>query len=91
MQTLVPMCPLASALLPMSLSPGVQAPVALCMSWGPGVRPGAQGVPRIFQSPWPSKWLGMQGLFSWLLVAYRWGIISDTKRWGVGSKRKSSL
>lgn len=48
-------------------------------------------MPRIFQSPWPSKWLGMQGLFSWLLVAYRWGIISDTKRWGVGSKRMSSL
>lgn len=48
-------------------------------------------MPRIFQSSWPSKWLGTQGLFSWLLVAYRWGIISDTKRWGVGSKRKSSL
>lgn len=81
-QMLVPTCPLAGAPLPVSLSPGVQDPLAFCMSSGPGIRPGVRGVPRILQSPWSSNWLETQGLFSWLLVAYRWGIISDTKMWG---------
>ena len=73
-------CANARAHVSTSWRPGVQAILAFCVSSGPGVRPGTRGVPRIFQSPWSSNWLGTQGLFSSLLVAYRWGIISDTKR-----------
>lgn len=83
-------CANARAHVSTSRRPGVQATLALCVSSGSGVRPGTRGVPRIFQSPWSSNWLGTQGLFSWLLVAYRWGIISDTKRcWGEGGARGS--
>lgn len=61
-QMLVHTCPLASALLPKSVSSGVQAILALGMSSGPGARLGAWGggVPGIFQSIGPSKCLGTQ-------------------------------
>ena len=63
MQVLVVhMCPLAGALPPQNLSPGVQAALALGVSSGSGSRPAAQAVRSILQSIGSSECLGTEVL-----------------------------